>query len=83
MEYGQTDTEAGVDLSPVGTLELLFDPYFYVGSSVSEMSTDSESGWSLPPVSPLVERARWNSQVLGEILDGQEPFSGFHRQILP
>ena len=44
MEYGQTDTEAGVDLSPVGTLELLFDPYFYVGLSVSEMSADSESG---------------------------------------
>ena len=75
MEYGQTDLEAGVDLSLVGALEPLFDPCFYVGFS--------ESGWSLPLVSPLVKRARWHSQVLGEILDGQEPFSGFHRQILP
>ncbi len=60
----------------------MFDPFFYVGLSVSEMSAYSEAWWSLSPVPPLVEGGHRHPEIFGEVLDGQQPFSGFHSRIL-
>ena len=68
--------------SPVYILELVFDPFFYVGLSVSEMSAYSEAWWALSSVSPLVKRARRHPEIVGEFLDGQQPFLGFHGRTL-
>ena len=53
----------------------MFDPFLYVGLSVSEMSAYSEAWWALSSVSPLVKRARRHPEIVGEFFDGQQPFS--------
>ena len=69
-------------LSVGNVVELVFDPFLYVGLSVSEMSAYSEAWWPLSPVPPLVEGGSRHAEVFGEVLDGQQPFSGFHGRIL-
>ena len=60
----------------------MFDPFLYVGLSVSEMSAYSEAWWPLSPVPPLVEGGHRHSEIFGEVFDGEQPFSGFHGRIL-
>jgi hypothetical protein len=59
-------------------LELLLNPFVDVGTPVSDMSTDPESGWPLSSVPPLVQGPDRHAQVLGELLDGHELFVGCH-----
>ncbi len=63
-------------------VELVFDPFLYIGLSVSEMSAYSEAWWALSSVSPLVKRARRHPEIFGEVLDGEQPIEGFHGPIL-
>ena len=69
-------------LSVGNVVELVFDPFLYVGLSVSEMSAYSEAWWALSSVSPLVKRARRHPEIVGEFFDGEQPIEGFHGRIL-
>ena len=63
-------------------LKLPFDPLLNIGAPVSDVSANSESGWSFTSVSPLVQGPNGHAEVLGEILDGHELFVGCHRLIV-
>ncbi len=63
-------------------VELVFDPFLYVGLSVSKMSAYSEAWWALSPVPPLVQGGDGYSEIFGEVFDGEQPIEGFHGRIL-
>ncbi len=60
----------------------LLDPLLYVDAPVAEVFPDSESGWTLPAVSPRVDRGHWDVEVFGEFLSGDERFEMLHAPIM-
>jgi hypothetical protein len=59
-------------------LQLLFDPFVDITPPVADMSAHSETGRSFSAVAPLVEGGDRDAEVLGELLDGEEPSPLFH-----
>jgi len=59
-------------------LNLLFDPVLDIRPSVSDVATDPEPRWSFPLIPPLVEGGNRHAEIVGELLDGEEPVPLFH-----
>lgn len=70
--------KAGSVRSSLLILQLTFDPGFDVSASVAEVAADSEAGWALAAVPPGVDGGDRNTQVLGELLDGEQSIERLH-----
>ena len=46
------------------------------------MPPDPETGWSLVAVAPRVDRCHRDSEIVGEVFNGEQPINGFHGRIL-
>jgi hypothetical protein len=60
----------------------LLDPLIDVDAPVAEVFPDSKPRWTLPAVSPRVERLDRDGEVLGEFLGGDERFEMLHAPIM-
>lgn len=56
----------------------MLDPLLHVAPPVANMSAHSETGRPFSAVAPLVEGGDRNAEVLGKLLDGEEPLPVFH-----
>jgi hypothetical protein len=57
--------------SPTDILKLAFDPLHDIGPSVADMPTDTEAGWSLSPIPPLVQGGHRHSEIVGEVFHAE------------
>jgi hypothetical protein len=54
-------------------VELAFNPGFDIATSVAEVPADSESGWALVAVPPVVDGGDGNTEVVSYFLGAEEP----------
>ncbi len=60
----------------------VFDPLLDVVASVAEVLADSETGWTLTPVPPGVDRGDGHVEKLGELLGGEQRLKMVHCAIV-
>jgi hypothetical protein len=68
--------------SAADIVELMIDPLFDVAPPEAEVFTDPESQWAFASVAPGIDGGHRHTEVLGELVDGQQPIWGFHALIL-
>lgn len=63
-------------------LDESFDPLIEVGTPVSDVSSDSETWWTCPVITPLVEGGDGDAEVFGDFFDCEESVVGVHSEIV-
>ena len=56
----------------------MFDPLRHVAPPIADMSAHPETGRPFSAVTPLVEGGDGDAEVLGKLLDSEEPVPVFH-----
>jgi len=56
----------------------MFDPLFDVAPPEAEVFTDPKPQWPFASVAPCIDGGHRHTEIVGEFLDGEEPFVVFH-----